>query len=179
MLFLQLYEFFKLCSRKLWLFLEFDCLKNYNGNGKVREIIFWKNFRYHYVNLLPPLPLPPSLLPPRPPHQPNTCQNDSACWHTRLSFTVLFKFIKTRKLLLLLLAIYVDSMMTWISDDSNQGKDLDWQLQISLAKGYKFVQQLKTMIHVAVLGKRSYPVIHTALVSKGRKCKTGSFLGNR
>ena len=22
------------------------------------------------------------------------------------------------------------------SDDSNQGKDLDWQLQISLAKGY-------------------------------------------
>ena len=34
------------------------------------------------------------------------------------------------KLLLLLLAIYLDY------DDSNQGKDLDWQLQISLGKGY-------------------------------------------
>ena len=37
MLFL-LYEFFKLCSRKLCLFLlEFDCLKNYNGNEKIRN----------------------------------------------------------------------------------------------------------------------------------------------
>ena len=53
MLFLHLHEseFFKLSSKKLWLFLEFDCLKNDNGNGKVRESIFWKNFRYHYVNL--------------------------------------------------------------------------------------------------------------------------------
>ena len=33
-------------------------------------------------------------------------------------------------MLTLLLAIYLDS------DHSGQGKDLDWQLQISLAKGY-------------------------------------------
>ena len=32
MLFLHLYTFFKLRSSKLWLFLEFDCLKYYNGN---------------------------------------------------------------------------------------------------------------------------------------------------
>ena len=36
MLFLHLSEFFKLCSSKLWLVLEFDCLKYYNGKvGKV------------------------------------------------------------------------------------------------------------------------------------------------
>ena len=36
MLFLHLCQFFKLFSSKLWLFLEFDCLKYYNGNvGKV------------------------------------------------------------------------------------------------------------------------------------------------
>ena len=57
--------------------------------------------------------------------------------------------MKTRKLLLLLLAIYLDY------DDSNQGKDLHWQFQISLGEGFswKLVQQLKTMIHVTVLGR--------------------------
>ena len=39
--------------------------------------------------------------------------------------------MKTRKLLVLLLTIYLDS------DDNNQGKHLDWELQISLAKGYR------------------------------------------
>ena len=29
---------FKLRSSKLWLFLEFDCLKYYNGNGNVRKV---------------------------------------------------------------------------------------------------------------------------------------------
>ena len=59
--------------------------------------------------------------------------------------------MKTRKLSLLLLAVYL------VPDDSNQGKDLDWQLQISLAKGYswKFVKRLKSMIPVAVLGKEA------------------------
>ena len=42
MLFHHLYEFFKLCSSKLWLFLEFDCLKYYNGNGKVRKVFYEK-----------------------------------------------------------------------------------------------------------------------------------------
>ena len=56
--------------------------------------------------------------------------------------------MKTRKLLLLLLAIYRDS------DDSNQGKDLDWQVQIFLAeRGY--VARNLYMIHVAVLGREA------------------------
>ena len=38
--------------------------------------------------------------------------------------------MKTNKLLLLLLAIKI------VSDDSNQGKNLEWQLNISLAKNY-------------------------------------------
>ena len=68
--------------------------------------------------------------------------------------TALFKLMKTRKLLLLLLAIYLDS------DDSNQGKDLELGLTIAIffSKGpcrWKFVQQLKTMIHVAVLGREA------------------------
>ena len=41
-LFLHLYKFFKLCSSKLWLFLEFDCLKYHNGNEKVRKIFYEK-----------------------------------------------------------------------------------------------------------------------------------------
>ena len=42
MLFLHLYESFKLYSSKLWLFLEFDCLKYYNGNGKARKVFYEK-----------------------------------------------------------------------------------------------------------------------------------------
>ena len=38
--------------------------------------------------------------------------------------------MKTSKLPLLLLAVYLGS------DDTNQGKDVDWQLQISLENGY-------------------------------------------
>ena len=41
-LFLHLYKFFKLCSSKLWLFLEFDCLKYHNGSGKVRKLFYEK-----------------------------------------------------------------------------------------------------------------------------------------
>ena len=40
MLFLHLYDFLKLFSSKLWLFLEFDCLKYCNGNGKVRKVLY-------------------------------------------------------------------------------------------------------------------------------------------
>ena len=40
--------------------------------------------------------------------------------------------MKTRKLLLLPIAMHLDS------DDNNQAKDLYWQLQISLAKGYGY-----------------------------------------
>ena len=62
--------------------------------------------------------------------------------------------MKTNKLLLLLLAIKI------VSDDSNQGKNLEWQLNISLAKDYgqKFVQQLKTIICVAVLGGKAISI---------------------
>ena len=42
LLFFHLYEFFKLSSSKLWLFLEFDCLKYYNGNGKARNAFYEK-----------------------------------------------------------------------------------------------------------------------------------------
>ena len=40
--FLHLYKIFKLCSSKLWLFFEFDCLTYYNGNGKVRKVLYEK-----------------------------------------------------------------------------------------------------------------------------------------
>ena len=52
----------------------------------------------------------------------------------------------------------------------NQGKGLDWELHISLAKGYgqKFVQQLKTMIYVAVLGREAVFFFYMVQVSKGR-----------
>ena len=40
--FVYLHGFFKLCSSKLWLFLEFDCLKYHNGNEKVRKIFYEK-----------------------------------------------------------------------------------------------------------------------------------------
>ena len=58
---------------------------------------------------------------PPPPTHANMIQH---VWHTRFSCTVLFKLMKTRKLLLLLLplAIYLDS------DDDNYGKDLNSQL---------------------------------------------------
>ena len=42
MLFLHLYKFFKLCSSKLWLFLQFDCLKYYDDNGKVKKVFYEK-----------------------------------------------------------------------------------------------------------------------------------------
>ena len=45
---------------------------------------------------------------------------------TRFLCSVLLKLMKTRKLLLLLLAIYLGS------DGGNQGKDFYWQLQVSL-----------------------------------------------
>ena len=37
-----IWVFLKLYSSKLWLFLECDCLKYYNGNGKVREVFYEK-----------------------------------------------------------------------------------------------------------------------------------------
>ena len=39
----------------------------------------------------------------------------------------------------------------------NQGKELDWQFQIFLAKGYdsKFVQPLKTIIYITMLGREA------------------------
>ena len=92
---------------------------------------------------------PPSFPPPPPPPSVTRANMSQHVLHTRLSCAVLFKFMETRKMLLLLLAIFLDS------DDNNQGKVLDWHLQISLAKGYswKFVQHLKTLIHVAVLSR--------------------------
>ena len=39
MLFLHLYKFF---NSKLWLFLDFDCLKYYNDNEKVRKVFYEK-----------------------------------------------------------------------------------------------------------------------------------------
>ena len=72
--------------------------------------------------------------------------------------------MKTRNLLLLLLAIFLDS------DDGNKGKDLEWQLYISLAKGYgqKYGQHLKTIIYAAVLGREAVFFFYMALVSKER-----------
>ena len=50
----------------------------------------------------------------------------------------------------------------------NQDKDLDWQLHISVAKGYgyKFVQPIKTMIYVIVLGRQATFLFYTVEVSK-------------
>ena len=50
----------------------------------------------------------------------------------------------------------------------NQDKDLDWQLNISVAKGYgyKFVQPIKTMIYVIVLGRQATFLFYTVEVSK-------------
>ena len=72
--------------------------------------------------------------------------------------------MKTRKLLLLLLAIFLDS------DDGNKGKDLEWQLHISAPKGYnwKCMQQIKTIIHALVLGRETVSFIFMAIVSKRR-----------
>ena len=52
----------------------------------------------------------------------------------------------------------------------NLGKYLDWQLHISLAKvcGQKFVQPLKTMIYVVVLGREAIFVFYIVEVAKGR-----------
>ena len=47
-----------------------------------------------------------------------------------LGFHVLFNFIKTRKLLLLLLAICLDS------DESNHGNEVEQRLHVSLAKDH-------------------------------------------
>ena len=63
--------------------------------------------------------------PPSPPHPPppppsvTRANMSQHVLHTRLSCAVLFKFMETRKMLLLLLAIFLDS------DDNNQGKVLD------------------------------------------------------
>ena len=51
---LMLCEFFKLCSRKLWLFLEFDCIKIYNGNRKIRKSNFWKKIQIPLSKLVNP-----------------------------------------------------------------------------------------------------------------------------
>ena len=77
---------------------------------------------------------------------------------------VLFKLIKTIKLLLLLLAIFLDS------DDGNNGKDREWQLHISVPKGYnwKYMQQIKTIIHALMLGREAVSFIFMAIVSKRR-----------
>ena len=50
----------------------------------------------------------------------------------------------------------------------NQDKVLDWQLNISVAKGYgyKFVQPIKTMIYVIVLGRQATFLFYTVEVSK-------------
>ena len=64
---------------------------------------------------------PPSLPHPPPPPPPSVTRANMSqhVLHTRLSCAVLFKFMETRKMLLLLLAIFLDS------DDNNQGKVLD------------------------------------------------------
>ena len=72
---------------------------------------FLKKLQIPVCKLITPFPLTP--LPP------TLAKMIQQAWHTRFSCSVLFKLMKTRKLLLLLLAIYPDS------DDSNQGKDLD------------------------------------------------------
>ena len=50
----------------------------------------------------------------------------------------------------------------------NQDKVLDWQLNISVAKGYgyKFVQPIKTMIYVTVLGRQATFLFYMVEVSK-------------
>ena len=50
----------------------------------------------------------------------------------------------------------------------NQDKVLDWQLNISVAKGYgyKFVQPIKTMIYVIVLGRQATFLFYMVEVSK-------------
>ena len=97
-------QFFKLCSSKVWLFLEFDCLKYYNGNGKVRKIFYDK-----------------------------------------ISDTTTY-------------------------DDSNQDKDLECHVHISLAKdSLKFVQALKIMIYVVVSGREAiFLFFYMVQVIKGR-----------
>ena len=62
---------------------------------------------------------PHPLIPPPPPPSVTRANMSQHVLHTRLSCTVLFKFMETRKMLLLLLAIFLDS------DDNNQGKVLD------------------------------------------------------
>ena len=50
----------------------------------------------------------------------------------------------------------------------NQDKDLDWQLHISVAKGYgyKFVQPIKRMIYVIVLSRQATFLFYMVEVSK-------------
>ena len=49
---LHLYKIFKLCSSKLWLFYEFDCLTYYNGNGKVRKVFYFILFYFISVTTM-------------------------------------------------------------------------------------------------------------------------------
>ena len=86
------------------MFLEFDCLKYYNGNGKVRKIFYDK-----------------------------------------ISDTTTY-------------------------DDSNQDKDLECHVHISLAKdSLKFVQALKIMIYVVVSGREAiFLFFYMVQVIKGR-----------
>ena len=66
-----------------------------------------------------PPSLPHSPPPPPPPPSVTRANMRQHVLHTRLSCAVLFKLMETRKMLLLLLAIFLDS------DDNNQGKVLD------------------------------------------------------
>ena len=49
MLFFHLHEFLKLFSYKFCLFLEFDCLKCYNSNGKIRKVFYEKIYIVYSV----------------------------------------------------------------------------------------------------------------------------------
>ena len=86
----------------------------------------------------------------------------------RFSCTLLFKLMKSRKLQSFLLAIYQDS------DGDNQSKDLKFQLQISLAaRSYSqtFIQQLKTIIHEAVLDTKAISFFTWCQLARENKCK--------